>query len=72
MGKGKEWFKFYGIPLVYVLVSCNEMMKNPKAYTGREGLTMSHGNKCYFSIKFLSFKCIRVDCKYKQKPLVGN
>ena len=72
MGKGKEWLKFYSIPLVYVLVSRNEMTKNPKADTGREGLTTSHGDQCYFSIKFLSFKCIRVDCKHKQKPLVGN
>lgn len=72
MGKGKEWLKFYDIPLVCVLVSSNETTKNPKADVGREGLTTSHGNKCYFSVKFLSFKCIGVDCKYKQKPLVGN
>lgn len=72
MGKGKEWLQFYGILVVYVLVSRNDMTKHPKANTGREGLTMSHGNKRYFSLKFLSFKCIRVDCKYKQKPLVGN
>lgn len=72
MGKGKEWLKFYGIPLVYVLVSHNETRKNPKLDRGRKGLTTPHENKCYFSIKFLSFKCIRVDCKHKQKPLVGN
>ena len=23
-------------------------------------------------LKFLLFKCIRTDCKHKQKPLVGN
>lgn len=72
MGKGKEWLKFDGIPLVYVLVSCNKTRKNPKPDTRRGGLTTPHETKGYSSVKFLPFKCIRVDRKHKQKPLVGN
>lgn len=49
-----------------MLVLHNEKKKNPKPNNGREGLTAPHENKHYFSIKFLSFKCIRVDCKHKQ------
>lgn len=40
--------KVYGIPLVYVLVSSNEMRKNPKSDTRREGLTTPHENKRSF------------------------
>lgn len=48
LGKGKEQLKFYGIPLVFVSVSCNEMRKDPKPDTRREGLTTPHENKRLF------------------------
>lgn len=48
IGKGKERLKLYGIPPVYVLISRNEMRKNPKPDTTKEGLTTPHENKRSF------------------------
>ena len=47
-GKGNEQLKFYGTSFVFVLVSCNEMRKNPKPDTRRKGLTTPHENKRLF------------------------